>query len=97
MNCSPQKELSIEFSLEFGPNDKFSLGLSFSLDPFIQADKVITQYCNFSKKSLALKTENEALSGAVYRVKNTGPSTEPYGTPYESVTSSDIMYIIFTD
>ena len=27
-----------------------------------------------------------ALSGVVYRVKSTGPSTEPCGTPYESLT-----------
>ena len=31
-------------------------------------------------KRLALKMENVALSGVVYRVKSTGPSTEPYGT-----------------
>ena len=30
-----------------------------------------------------------ALSGVVHRVKSTGPSTEPCGTPYESVTLSD--------
>ena len=35
---------------------------------------------SFSRDSLALKTENGALSGVVYRVKSTGPSTEPYGT-----------------
>ena len=35
---------------------------------------------SFSRDSLALKTENEELSGVVYRVKTTGPSTEPYGT-----------------
>ena len=29
------------------------------------------------------------LSGVVYSVKSTGPSTEPRGTPYESVTLSD--------
>ena len=34
------------------------------------------------------KLEMIALSGVVYRVKSTGPSTEPCGTPYESVTSS---------
>ena len=32
------------------------------------------------------KLELIALSGVVYKVKNTGPSTEPCGTPYESVT-----------
>ena len=30
-----------------------------------------------------------ALSGVVYKVKSTGPSTEPCGTPYESVTLSE--------
>ena len=36
-----------------------------------------------------------ALSGEVYRVKITGPSTEPCGTPYESVTLSDKVSFIF--
>ena len=52
---------------------------------------------SFSRDSLALKTENGALSGVVYRVKSTGLSTEPYGTPYEIVTLSDIVSLIFTD
>ena len=52
---------------------------------------------SFSRDSLALKTENGALSGVVYRVKSTGPSTEPYGTLYEIVTLSDIVSLIFTD
>ena len=30
------------------------------------------------------KLEIIVLSGVVYRIKNTGPSTEPRGTPYES-------------
>ena len=33
-----------------------------------------------------------ALSGVVYRVKNTGPSTEPCGTRYESMTLSDSVF-----
>ena len=33
------------------------LGLSFSLDPVIQADTAITQSCNFSRDSLALETD----------------------------------------
>ena len=33
------------------------------------------------------KLEIIALSGVVYKVKSTGPSTEPCETPYESVTS----------
>ena len=37
------------------------------------------------------------LSGVVYKVKSTGPSTEPCGTPYESVTLSDRVSLIFTD
>ena len=37
------------------------------------------------------------LSGVVYKVKITGPSTEPFGTPYESVTSSDRVSLMFTD
>ena len=37
------------------------------------------------------------LSGVVYRTKSTGPSTEPGGTPYESVTLSDRLSLIFTD
>ena len=35
------------------------------------------------------------LSGVVYRVKSTGPSTEPCGIPYESVTLSDRVSLIF--
>ena len=38
-----------------------------------------------------------ALSGVVYKGKSTGPSTEPCGTPYESVTLSDSVSLIFTD
>ena len=39
----------------------------------------------------------------MYRIKNTGPSTEPRGngglcqTPYESVTLSDRLSLIFMD
>ena len=37
-----------------------------------------------------VKSDNGvALSGVVYSVKNTGPSTEPCGTSYESVTLFD--------
>ena len=43
------------------------------------------------------KLEIIVLSGVVYRIKNTGPSTEPRGNLYESVTSSDILSLIFTD
>ena len=43
------------------------------------------------------KLEIIALSGVVYKVKNTGPSTEPCGTPYESVTLSEKVSLIFTD
>ena len=70
---------------------------NFLAEVFIQADTAITQCCNFSRDSLALKTENGALSGVVYRVKSTGPSTEPCGTPYEIVTLSDIVSLIVTD
>ena len=35
------------------------------------------------------KLEIIVLSGVVYRLKSTGPITEPRGTPYESVTLSD--------
>ena len=35
-----------------------------------------------------LKLDIIALSGVVYKVKSTGPSTEHSGTPYESVTLS---------
>ena len=38
------------------------------------------------------KLEIIALSGVVYRVKSTGPSTEPCGTPYKSVTLSDSVF-----
>ena len=34
------------------------------------------------------KLEMIVLSGVIYRIKSTGPSTEPCGTPYESVTLS---------
>ena len=43
------------------------------------------------------KLEIIAPSGVVSRVKSTGPSTEPCGTPYESVTLSDSVSLIFTD
>ena len=43
------------------------------------------------------KLEIIALSGVVYKVKSTGPSTEPCGTPYESVTLSEKVSFIFTD
>ena len=52
---------------------------------------------SFSRDSLALKAENEALSGVVYRVKNTGPSTEPYGALCEIVTLSATVSLFFTD
>ena len=35
------------------------------------------------------------LSGVVYKVKSTGPSTEPCGTPYESVTLSEKCLYFF--
>ena len=35
------------------------------------------------------------LSGVVYRIKSTGPSTEPRGTPYKSLTLSDTLSLIF--
>ena len=41
------------------------------------------------------KLEIIALSGVVYKVKSTGPSTEPCGTPYESVTLSEKKSLIF--
>ena len=41
--------------------------------------------------------ETIALSVVVYEVTNTGPCTEPCGTPYESVTLSDGVSLIFTD
>ena len=41
------------------------------------------------------KLEMIELSAVVYRVKNTGPSSEPCGTPYESVTLSDRVSLIF--
>ena len=43
------------------------------------------------------KLEMIALSGVVYKVKSAGPSTEPCGTPYESVTLSEKVSLIFTD
>ena len=43
------------------------------------------------------KLEIIALSGVVDKVKSTGPSTEPCGTQYESVTLSDRVSLIFTD
>ena len=33
---------------------------------------------------------------SVYRVESTCPSTEPHGTPYESVTLSDRVSLFFT-
>ena len=43
------------------------------------------------------KLEIIILSGVVYRIKTTGPSTEPCGTPYDNVTLSDRLSLIFTD
>ena len=43
------------------------------------------------------KLEIIVLSGVVYKVKSTGPSTEPCGTPYQSVTLSDSVSLIFMD
>ena len=41
------------------------------------------------------KLKTIVLSGVVYRIKSTGPSTEPRGTLYESVTLSDKLSLIF--
>ena len=38
-----------------------------------------------------------ALSRVVYKVKSTDASTEPCGTPYESVILSDRVSLIITD
>ena len=35
------------------------LGLNFSLDPVIQADTPVEQYCNFSRDSLAFETDKD--------------------------------------
>ena len=43
------------------------------------------------------KLEIIVLSGVVHRIKSAGPSTEPRGTPYESVTLSDRLSLILTD
>ena len=43
-----------------------------------------------------LKLEIIVPSGVVYGIKSPGPSTEPHGTPYESVTLSDRLFLIFT-
>ena len=73
------------------------LELSFSLNPFFQADTPGKQCCNFSRNSSAFETDKDmyisvsaalrwwfklklkitALSGVVYNVKSTGPSTAP--------------------
>ena len=37
------------------------------------------------------------LSGVVSRIKSTGPSTEPCGPQYESVTLSDRLSLFFAD
>ena len=52
----------------------------FSRLSLVPMGKSVLLALSFSRDSLALKTENGALSGVVYRVKSTGPSTEPYGT-----------------
>ena len=51
------------------------------------------------KRFLSVQTEPSglALSGVVYKVKSTGPNTEPCVTPYEIVTLSDRVSLIFTD
>ena len=38
------------------------LGLSFSLEPVIQADTAITQCCNCSRDFLTLETDRDILS-----------------------------------
>ena len=38
------------------------------------------------------KLDNIALSGVVYKVKSSGPSTDPCVTPYESVSTQSIRY-----
>ena len=43
------------------------------------------------------KLDELVLSVVVYRVKSTCPSTEPCVTPYESVTVSDKVSLIFMD
>ena len=43
------------------------------------------------------KLEIIALNGVVYKIKSTGPSTKPCGTPYKSVTLSEKVSLIFTD
>ena len=47
---------------------------------------------SFSRDSLALKKENGALSGVVFRVQAQSPME-----PYEIVTLYDIVSLIFTD
>ena len=44
-----------------------------------------------------VKAGDNIAQGAVYRVKRTGPSAEPCGSPYESVTLSDKFSLFFTD
>ena len=82
------------------------LGLRFSLDYVIQADTDILsvgngwRHVNLSITGIEfvvnyVKTGDN--SAVVYRIKSTGPSTEPRGTPYVSVNLSDRLSLIFTD
>ena len=45
---------------------------------------------------VCVKTRDIALRGVKYKVKSTGPNTGPCETPYESVTLSDRVSLIFT-
>ena len=44
-----------------------------------------------------VKTRDNSAEWVVYEVKSTGPSTEPCGTPYESVTLSEKVSLLYTD
>ena len=59
------------FSLKFVPNEKKSvlLGLSFSLDPVIQADTPIKQCCNFSRDSFTLETDKRYVTLSMIGIK----------------------------
>ena len=44
-----------------------------------------------------VKTGDNSVAWCSVQGKNSGPGTDPCGTPYESVTLSDRMSLFFTD
>ena len=61
LNMGNYSRISLVEKANIGPNKKklCLLGLSFSLDPVIQADTPNKQYCDFSRDSVAFETDRD--------------------------------------